>query len=153
MKVNFVEGKIEMTPAFAEAAGKIGSAEYKQLIEVQKNFPTYEIKIVLPKKVSNKFKGLNLAYMEKFIRAHDDAGKTNLKEFAKLRGMKVEVSEDGKSYNLVEDTSKAIKAVASMGEMKQWFLETYHEDFENYDKEVKEIMRKTKEAKAARLAS
>ncbi len=147
VKVNFVEGKIEMTPAFAEAAGKVGSAEYKQLVETQANFPGYGIEVVTPKKkASRKFKGMDFAYMEKFIRDRNDTD--TLREFATLRGMMV--SENGE---LVEDPSKAVKAVATIGQMQSWFLEVYHEDFEDYDKELKAIMCKTKAAKAKRLAA
>lgn len=149
VKVNFVNEAIEMTPAFAEAAGKVGSDAYKQLVEIKNDFPGFKVTVVAPKKkAGNQIKGLTMEYMEKYIIAHDDDKHATLNAFAALRGMIV--SKDGK---LEDDTSKEVKAVKSYGEIKLWFLETYHEAFDTYNKEADEIMKKTKEAKATRLAS
>lgn len=149
VKVNFVNEAIEMTPAFAEAAGKVGTDAYKQLVEIKNNFPGFKVTVVAPKKkAGNQIKGLTMEYMEKYINAHDDEKHTVLSDFAKLRGMIV--NKDGK---LEDNTFKEIKAVKSYGEIKLWFLETYHEAFDTYNKEADEIMEKAKAAKARRLAA
>lgn len=127
MKINFTNHSIEMTKAEAKAASKYGSNSYNELMEVRKDFPTFEIVVIAKQKSKNKattFKGLNYEFMEKYITANEE-NNTVIKEFKALRGEIENV--DG------------IKATAkSYAYIKSWFLNKYP-IFVNYKKELENI--------------
>ena len=82
-------------------------------------------------------KGLDTNYMERYIKAHDDAENTILKEFYALRGL----DENG--------AKKELAQAVSYGELKMWFLATYPE-VEKMNETVNAILEK---AKAKRMAA
>ena len=100
MNVNYVGKKIEVTEAFARKAGVVGSAEYRELVSVQREYPSFEISVIKSKKHGN---GITISYdfMRKYITAHDQE-KQVLKVFE----------------NLVENNVPYL-------DVRAWFLEQY----------------------------
>ena len=135
MYADITTSTIIMNKTESKNAGKFGTKEYNELKELRAEFPGFRIEIKTTKSKDN-MKGLNLAYMKKYIEAHDDA-ENNLKIFYQLRGM----DENGKKV----DTMR----VASMGEMKMWFLDTYPE-VEDMNKTVDDILAKAKKNREAK---
>ncbi len=147
LTVNYASNTIEMTDAFANAASIVGSNEYRMLTETKRDFPNFTINVISTRKrTNNHFKNLDFDYMENYIRTHDNNDDI-LKEFASLRGMTIFENK------LVPKSDQTVRAAASFFEIKQWFLETYHEAFENYDSEIRAILEKSKNARKARKAS
>lgn len=132
MKINFKNHTIEMTKSEAKAASKYGSDSYKELMNIKKDFPTFEVVVTAKpkaKKNSAALKGLNYEFMEKYI-AENEKDDTVIKEFKILRGE-------------IEDVD-GIKATAkSYAYIKSWFLSkypffvAYKRELENIDKNIK----------------
>ena len=148
MNANISASTITMTKTEAKAAGKFGTPEFNELIALRTQFPTFRIEVKASKSKDN-MKGLTVPYMKKYIEAHDDAEKTNMTIFNALRGL----DENGKEIELAR--------VATYGELKMWFLDTYPE-VEDMNKTVDDILTKAKknreakreaERKAAKMAA
>ena len=135
MFTNHMTKKIEMTKTEAKAAGKPNTAEHNTLLELMKNFPGYQIEIVKSagKKV-DRFKGLDYAYMENYIKSHDAS---KLETFYELRGL----DKDGKKVGMA--------AAASYGEIKMWFLNEFPE-IEKLADDVNDIVEKARKAREAK---
>ena len=133
MYANYEMMTIEMTKTESKAAGRVGTTEYEMLKELRSENPGFRIVIKATKSRDN-MKGLTFAYMKKYIEAHDDANHTTLKVFRSLRGL----TEDG--------DKKDFARIATYGEVKMWFLETYPE-VESINKTVDELLAKTKESR------
>ena len=132
--VNFTGNTIEISAKFAKAASEYGSAEYKELMAAKNDFPDFVLKVIKPNtKKCNNFKGLTTAYMEEYIKTHDDENKTIMKEFNTLRG----------------DKNNSLSATASYGQLKIWFLNKYPE-FEKMREDIEDIMKKVKEERKAK---
>ena len=101
MKINHANQTIEMSRAYAKAAGILDSAEYKELNRVRKEFPEYEIVVRATKSKRTSFKGMDLEFMTDYISAHENA-EENLAKFNKLVDKKL-----------------------CYGELKQWFVSNY----------------------------
>ena len=99
---------LEITKKFATAASRFGSDEYRELKEARTDFPTFKVVVKTTKSKSN-FNGLTYAFMENYIKSHDNA-ETNLAEFEEER-TKGKTVASAKAYN----------------EIKKWFLEKYPE--------------------------
>ena len=70
MNANLFSRKIEMTKTEAKAAGKPNTTEYNTLLELMKNFPGFQIEIVKSAaKKADRFKGLDINYMENYIKS------------------------------------------------------------------------------------
>lgn len=136
MKANIMCKVIEMTKVEAKKAGIVGTAEFDQLKELREAYPTFRIEVKASKSKST-MKGLTIPYMKKYIEAHDDAEKTNMTIFNSLRGL----DEDGNEI--------ALARVATYGELKMWFLDTYPE-VENMNKTVDDILAKAKKNREAK---
>ncbi|MBQ2928050.1 MAG: hypothetical protein IJD98_05710 [Oscillospiraceae bacterium] len=131
---------IEMTKVEAKKAGIVGTAEFDQLKELREAYPTFRIEVKASKS-KGTMKGLTVPYMKKYIEAHDDAKKTNMTIFNALRGL----DENGNENELAR--------VATYGELKMWFLDTYPE-VEDMNKTVDDILAKAKKNREAkRLAA
>ena len=123
---------LEITKKFATAASRFGSDEYRELKEARTDFPTFKVVVKTTKSKSN-FNGLTYAFMEKYIKSHDNA-ETNLADFMLLRGKSEE--------------AEALEAEsASYAEIKEWFLATYPA-FAAFQKKREELLNKSKEAKS-----
>lgn len=112
MKANIEAMVIEMSKAESKAVGKVNSNEFKELADLRAAYPNFRI-VIRASKRKDSMKGLTVAYMEKFIKAHDDEDGTILMEFYTLRGL----DENG---NKVDFTIPA-----PYGQLKLWFLSKY----------------------------
>ena len=139
MFANYEKKVIEMTKSESKAAGKVGTNEYDTLKELRSENPTFRIVIKATKSREN-MKGLDTHYMERYIKAHDDAEQTILKEFYSLRGL----DENGKK--------KDFAPVASYGTLKQWFL-TYYPEVGKMNDTVNEILAKAEAKRQAAKAA
>lgn len=134
IKINFASNTIEINAKFANAASEYGSAEYRELMAAKNDFPTFEVKVNKPStKKNNSFKGLTIAYMEEYIKGHDDDKKTKMNEFNTLRGK----------------NGSEISATATYGEIKMWFLNTYPE-FEKTRSDIEDIMKRVREERESK---
>lgn len=136
MFANYEKKIIEMTKTESKAAGKVGTTEYETLKELRSENPGFRI-VIKASKSRDNMKGLTVPYMKKYIEAHDDAEKTNMTIFNSLRGL----DEDGNEIELAR--------VATYGELKMWFLDTYPE-VENINKTVDDILAKAKKSREAK---
>ena len=103
-----------LTKSFAAKAAIFGSDEYKMLQEARRDYPGYKVTVgkAKNKEQKNIYAGLDYAYMEKYIAAHDDEEKTIMAEYQMLRGE----SEEAKAINA---------GSASFLEIRSWFLKTF----------------------------
>ena len=136
MFANYEKKIIVMTKTESKAAGKVGTTEYETLKELRSENPGFRI-VIKASKSRDNMKGLDTNYMERYIKAHDDAVNTILKEFYALRGL----DENG--------AKKELAQAVSYGELKMWFLATYPE-VEKMNETVNAILEK---AKAKRMAA
>ena len=114
MNANIMNGTIEMTKTEAKAAGKLNSKAFTELKELRATYPNYEIVVKTTSKVKDNLKGLNIPFMVKYIKTHDNDG-TIMKDFNALRGCNEDGSKDEEAMSL------------SYGELKKWFIEQYPE--------------------------
>lgn len=103
-----------LTKSFAAKAAVFGSDEYRMLQEARRDYPGYKVTVgkSKTKEAKNIYAGLDYAYMEKYIAAHDDEEKTIMAEYQMLRGE----SEEAKAINA---------GSASFLEIRSWFLKTF----------------------------
>ena len=134
MNANHITKKIEMTKTEAKTAGKPNTTEYKTLLELMKNFPGFQIEIVKSAaKKADRFKGLDINYMENYIKSHKPE---LLETFYELRGL----DADGKRVELA--------AAATYGEIKMWFL-TQFPEIEKLGENVNKIIEEARKAREA----
>ena len=100
-----------LTKSFAAKAAIFGSDEYKMLQEARRDYPGYKVTVGKTKEAKNIYAGLDYAYMEKYIAAHDKDGSI-MAEYQMLRGE----SEEAKAINARS---------ASFLEIRSWFLKTF----------------------------
>ena len=136
MNANIGMKVIEMNKAEAKAAGRVGTEQFEELTALRAAYPGFRV-VVKVTKSKDSIKGLDTNYMVRYIKAHDDAENTILKEFYALRGM----DENG--------AKKELAQAVSYGELKMWFLATYPE-VEKMNETVNAILEK---AKAKRIAA
>lgn len=126
--------KIEMSKTEAKAAGKPNTTEYNTLLELMKNFPGFQIEIVKSAaKKADRFKGLDINYMENYIKSHKPE---LLETFYELRGL----DANGKKVELA--------AAATYGEIKMWFL-TQFPEIEKLGENVNKIIEEARKAREA----
>ena len=134
MNANLFSRKIEMTKTEAKAAGKPNTTEYNTLLELMKNFPGFQIEIVKSAaKKADRFKGLDINYMENYIKSHQPE---LLKTFYELRGL----DANGKKVELA--------AAATYGEIKMWFL-TQFPEIEKLGENVNKVIEEARKAREA----
>ena len=134
MNANLFSRKIEMTKTEAKAAGKPNTTEYNTLLELMKNFPGFQIEIVKSAaKKADRFKGLDINYMENYIKSHKPE---LLETFYELRGL----DANGKKVELA--------AAATYGEIKMWFLAQFPE-IEKLGENVNKIIEEARKAREA----
>ena len=134
MNANLFSRKIEMTKTEAKAAGKPNTTEYNTLLELMKNFPGFPIEIVKSAaKMVDRFKGLDINYMENYIKSHKPE---LLETFYELRGL----DANGKKVELA--------AAATYGEIKMWFL-TQFPEIEKLGENVNKIIEEARKAREA----
>lgn len=134
MNANLFSRKIEMTKTEAKAAGKPNTTEYNTLLELMKNFPGFQIEIVKSAaKKADRFKGLDINYMENYIKSHKPE---LLETFYELRGL------DANSKKV------ELAAAATYGEIKMWFL-TQFPEIEKLGENVNKIIEEARKAREA----
>ena len=134
MNANLFSRKIEMTKTEAKAAGKPNTTEHNTLLELMKNFPGFQIEIVKSAaKKADRFKGLDINYMENYIKSHKPE---LLETFYELRGL----DANGKKVELA--------AAATYGEIKMWFL-TQFPEIEKLGENVNKIIEEARKAREA----
>ena len=116
MTINYASMTIEMTKAESKAAGKIGTEEFKNMLTLMQQFPNYKIQVIAraATKKSCDYKGLTYAYMEKYIKAHDNDKHTIMAEYEDLRG------ESDAAKDVLADSF-------TYQEIKNWFLGKFPE--------------------------
>jgi hypothetical protein len=131
IKVNASKRVIEITKKFEKAASYFGTDEYKALQEVKRDYPKYRVVVKKSsKRDKGSYKGLTYAYMEEYIKSHDDAKGTVMNAFMDLRAL--------------SDAAMEVNAEpCSYGEIKKWFLGTYPE-IENFASRRNGIVEYTK---------
>ncbi len=136
--ISYTTNTIDITKKFAEAAGKIGSKEYRELQEVRRDNPGLSINVVADKKKApkNNYNGLTFNYMKSYIEKHDDEEMSIMANYLELRGLSEE--------------AKAIGAASlSIFEIRAWFLNQYPEIKGFYEKRKKMLNRTANESEAA----
>lgn len=131
MKINFVSRTIEMTKTEAKEAGKYNSDKYNELKAIRADFPNFRIVTKSTSKKKDTYKGLNYAYITKYIADHTKEDDERRAEFDRLRGY-----ENDKKNPLAE--------TATYGEVKAWFLLNFPE-IEEYNKKTEELRNKIRE--------
>ena len=134
MYANLMTKKIVMAKTEAKAAGKPNTEEYNTLLDLMKNFPGFQIEIVKSAaKKADRFKGLDINYMENYIKSHKPE---LLETFYELRGL----DANGKKVELA--------AAATYGEIKMWFL-TQFPEIEKLGENVNKIIEEARKAREA----
>ena len=100
-----------LTKSFAAKAAIFGTDEYKMLQEARRDYPGYKVTVGKTKEAKHIYAGLDYAYMEKYIAAHDKDSSI-MAEYQMLRGE----SEEAKAINARS---------ASFLEIRSWFLKTF----------------------------
>ena len=120
MKINYEKNSIEMTKTEAQHASKVGTNEFKELMELKGYFPDYEITVVQRKQTKRAktvpFKGFTYEFMKAYIEKHDEEG-TIIKEFETKRDKYDGVELKGASHKIFI-------------EVRNWFIEQYKDVFE-----------------------
>ena len=136
MRANHANKTIEMTAKEAKAAGKIKSAEFKDLMALKAMLPNYEVAIVAaPRRKKSAFSKLTYEYMAAYIKKHDDEKATKMAKFNELRGIVSKADKD-KYGEVSEKLEKAAYAT-----VKKWFLNTFPE-IKKFHEDHKEEMEK-----------
>lgn len=114
MRINLTERTIALTKKEMTAASRYGSKAYKELQNARRDNPGFEI-VTITRTVKTQretYKGLTYAYMEKYIKAHDDEACTVWKEYKIRRGEPLEPQD-------------VIPVPYTYRETRDWFLEKY----------------------------
>ena len=122
MKVNMFERTIVLTKKEMNAASRYGTDAYKALQDARRDNPGYEV-IVVTRTVKTQretYKGLTYSYMEKYIKAHDDAEGTIWTEYMKYRGTPINPADE-------------LPVAYTYNQMKAWFLAKYEKIAKFYE--------------------
>ena len=96
MTIDFVARTIMLSKKEMTAARRYGSDAYKELQNARRENPGYEV-ITVTRTVKTQretYKGLTYAYMEKYIKTHDDAEKTIWTEYMMYRGTPINPADE-----------------------------------------------------------
>ena len=119
-EINHITATITLTKPFAKAAGILNTPEYKTLMEIRRQNPSYAVELRKIKKADKKCTYLNLTY-------------NHMGEFIS----EIEKDEAKKKERLVqlETIKKLSKAQpAPYAYVKCWFLENYGTEYNRYNK-------------------
>lgn len=122
MKVNMFESTIVLTKKEMSAASRYGSNTYKELQNARRDNPGFQV-IVATHKVKTQretYKGLTYAYMEKYIKSHDDAEETIWREYMIYRGTPIDPADE-------------LPVAYNYSQMKAWFLDKYEDVAKFYE--------------------
>lgn len=122
MTIDFVARTIVLSKKEMTAARRYDSTAYKKLQDARRDNPGYEV-VVTTKTVKTQretYKGLTYAYMEKYIKAHDDAEETIWTEYMMYRGTPINPADE-------------LPVAYTYNQMKVWFLAKYEEIAKFYE--------------------
>lgn len=122
MRINLTERTIALTKKELTAASRYGSNAYNELQNARRDNPGFEI-VTITRTVKTQretYKGLTYAYMEKYIKSHDDAEETVWKEYMIYRGTPIEPADE-------------LPVAYTYNQMKVWFLGKYEEIAKFYE--------------------
>ena len=114
MIINESARTISLTKKEMTAARHVDSLEYKKLQNVRRDYPGFTV-ITVSRKVKTQretYKGLTYAYMERYIKAHDDEQETIWAEYMMYRGTPVKPTD-------------ALPVAYTYAQMKGWFLSKF----------------------------
>lgn len=140
MKILFAREVIELSAKEAREAENYGSPAYLALMDAKSQFPTFSVGTKTKKKNAGAFKGMNREFMKKHIKANPKEGRDLMAEFNELCGF----DADG--------NKKPFAAVASVGELRMWFLNEYPEFIESRSR-IDKILEKTRKEIADKQAA
>lgn len=140
MKILFAREVIELSAKEAREAENYGSPAYLALMDAKSQFPTFSVGTKTKKKNAGAFKGMNREFMKKHIKANPKEGRDLMAEFNELCGF----DADG--------NKKPFAAVASVGELRMWFLNEYPEFIESRSR-IDKILEKTRKDIADKQAA
>ena len=122
MKINMFERTIVLTKKEMNAASRYGSVAYKELQNARRDNPDYRV-VTVTKTVKTQretYKGLTYAYMEKYIKTHDDAEETIWTEYMMYRGTPINPADE-------------LPVAYNYSQMKAWFLDKYEDVAKFYE--------------------
>lgn len=122
MIVNSVARTISLTKKEMTAARRVGSPEYKKLQTARRDYPGFTVTTATRKikPQHETYKGLTYAYMEKYIKAHDDEACSIMAEFKIRRGTPI-------------DSADMLPTAYTYLENKAWFLGKFEEIAKFYE--------------------
>lgn len=117
-RVDHSSKTIIVSPKFMKAAGILDTPEYKLMLRIREDNPSYEIQCEANKKATkkNSYRNLTIANMEIFIRNSQDDP----------RDLQVRLDE----FNTVQELAKAQNSKYAY--IKAWFLKTYGKEYNKY---------------------
>lgn len=113
---------IELSKKEMTAASRFGSDAYKALQAARRDYPGFTV-TTATRKVKPQhetYKGLTYAYMEKYIKAHDDEACSIMAEFKIRRGTPI-------------DSADMLPTAYTYLENKAWFLGKFEEIAKFYE--------------------
>ena len=140
MKIDYEKKTIELTKSEMKAAENYGSEMYTALLDAQKSFPDFTVKVKAPVSKRDNYKGLTREFMKNYIDGHDDDEHNALHEFNTLCGL----TADGEK--------KAFAAIASYGELRMWFLTKYPE-LSDMQSTINSIMERVRQERGDKKAA
>lgn len=114
MIINHSARTISLTKKEMTAARHVDSVEYKKLQIARRDYPGFAV-ITMSRKVKTQhetYKGLTYAYMERYIKAHDDEQETVWTEYNMYRGTPICPEDE-------------IPVPYTYAQLKAWFLGKY----------------------------
>lgn len=111
MIINSATRTISLTKKEMTAASRFGSDNYKALQEARRDYPGFTVTTITRKVNTQRetYKGLTYAYMERYIKAHDDEQETIWAEYNMYRGTPICPDDE-------------IPVPYTYTQMKAWFL-------------------------------
>lgn len=140
MKINYAKKTIMLTKSEMKAAQTYGTDAYKALVDAQRTFPDFTVVVKTPASRRDNFKGLTSDFMKRYIVEHDDEDHSIMAEYNTLCGL----DDSGKK--------KDFAAVATYGELRMWFLNTFPE-LRDMQSTIDSIMDRVRKEQAEKKAA
>ena len=122
-EINHINGTIIMTRKFYDAACRLNTPEYKELMAIRHDNPTYKLEVREIKKAANKKTYINQTFknMEIFIENCEDDPRPVDERLAEFERVKALSKVQASPYAYV----------------KTWFLKTYGAEYNKYQDDTK----------------
>lgn len=121
-RVNHSDKTVTVSPKFMKDAGILDTPEYKTMLRIREDNPSYEIVCEGNKQATkkNSYRNLTIDNMEIFIRNSQDDP----------RDLKARLDE----FNTVKELAKS--QASKYAYIKKWFLRTYGKEYNKYAEET-----------------